>query len=130
MYDKLETLVQKKDIKRSQIIEHESYVSKLAHYIADDLRQFRKIQGDETLGGMVICETSEQARKLYEAFQHTPVGGQPQPIQIKMGDQVWMAAEAMPMYGTKKKPLRVGLILHDSDDKETRKQIIKDFKRI
>lgn len=129
VYDKLETLVQKKDIKRSQIIEHESYVNELAHYISDDLRQFRKIQGDETLGGMVICETSEQARKLYEAFQHMPDGGQTQTIQIKMGDQVWMAAEAMPMYGTKKKPLRVGLILHDSDDKETRKQIIKDFKK-
>mgnify|MGYP002730476370 FL=1 len=129
VYDKLETLVQKKDIKRSQIIEHESYVSELAHYIADDLRQFRKIQGDDTLGGMVICETSEQARKLYEAFQHMPDGGQSQPIQIKMGNQVWMAAEAVPMYGTKKEPLKVGLILHDSDDKETRKQIIKDFKK-
>ena len=129
VYDKLETLVQKKDIKRSQIIEHESYVNELAHYISDDLRQFRKIQGDDTLGGMVICETSEQARKLYEAFQYMPDGGQTQTIQIKMGDQVWMAAEAMPMYGTKKKPLRVGLILHDSDDKETRKQIIKDFKK-
>lgn len=129
VYDKLETLVQKKDIKRSQIIEHESYVNELAHYISDDLRQFRKIQGDDTFGGMVICETSEQARKLYEAFQHMPDGGQTQTIQIKMGDQVWMAAEAMPMYGTKKKPLRVGLILHDSDDKETRKQIIKDFKK-
>ena len=129
VYDKLETLVQKKDIKRSQIIEHESYVNELAHYISDDLRQFRKIRGDDTLGGMVICETSEQARKLYEAFQHMPDGGQTQTIQIKMGDQVWMAAEAMPMYGTKKKPLRVGLILHDSDDKETRKQIIKDFKK-
>lgn len=129
VYDKLEMLVQKKDIKRSQIIEHESYVSELAHYISDDLRQFRKIQGDDTLGGMVICETSEQARKLYEAFLHTPDGGQSQPIQIKMGDQVWMAAEAIPMYGTKKKLLRVGLILHDSDDKETRKQIIKDFKK-
>lgn len=104
-------------------------MNELAHYISDDLRQFRKIQGDDTLGGMVICETSEQARKLYEAFQHMPDGGQTQTIQIKMGDQVWMAAEAMPMYGTKKKPLRVGLILHDSDDKETRKQIIKDFKK-
>lgn len=129
VYDKLETLVQKKDIKRSQIIEHESYVSELAHYISDDLRQFRKIQGDDTLGGMVICETSEQAHKLYEAFLHTPDGGQSQPIQIKMGDQIWMAAEAVPVYETKKKPLRVGLILHDSDDKETRKQIIKDFKK-
>lgn len=129
VYDKLETLVQKKDIKRSQIIEHESYVSELAHYISDDLRQFRKIQGDDTLGGMVICETSEQARKLYEAFQHMPDGRQSQPIQIKMGDQIWMAAEAVPVYGMKKEPLRVGLILHDSDDKETRKQIIKDFKK-
>lgn len=129
VYDKLETLVQKKDIKRSQIIEHESYVSELAHYISDDLRQFRKIQGDDTLGGMVICETSEQARKLYEAFQHMPDGGQSQPIQIKMGDQIWMAAEAVPVYGMKKEPLKVGLILHDSDDKETRKQIIKDFKK-
>lgn len=129
VYDKLETLVQKKDIKRSQIIEHESYVSELAHYISDDLRQFRKIQGDDTLGGMVICETSEQARKLYEAFQHMPDGGQSQPIQFKMGDQIWMAAEAVPVYGMKKEPLRVGLILHDSDDKETRKQIIKDFKK-
>lgn len=129
VYDKLEMLVQKKDIKRSQIIEHESYVSELAHYISDDLRQFRKIQGDNTLGGMVICETSEQARKLYEAFLHTPDGGSSQPIQIKMGDQIWMAAEAVPVYETKKKPLRVGLILHDSDDKETRKQIIKDFKK-
>lgn len=129
VYDKLETLVQKKDIKRSQIIEHESYVRELAHYIADDLHQFRKMQGDETLGGMVICETSEQARKLYEAFQHIPDGGQSHPIQIKMGNQIWMAAEAVPMYGTKKEPLKVGLILHDSDDKETRKQIIKDFKK-
>ena len=129
VYDKLETLVQKKDIKRSQIIEHESYVNELARYISDDLRQFRKIQGDETLGGMVICETSEQARKLYEAFLHMPDGGQSQPIQIKMGDQIWMAAEAVPVYGAKKKPLRVGLILYDSDDKETRKQIIKDFKK-
>lgn len=129
VYDKLETLVQKKDIKRSQIIEHESYVRELAHYIADDLRQFRKMQGDETLGGMVICETSEQARKLYEAFQHIPDGGQSRPIQIKMGNQIWMAAEAVPMYGTEKEPLKVGLILHDSDDKETRKQIIKDFKK-
>lgn len=129
VYDKLEMLVQKKDIKRSQIIEHESYVSELAHYISDDLCQFRKIQGDDTLGGMVICETSEQARKLYEAFLHTPDGGKSQPIQIKMGDQIWMAAEAVPVYETKKKPLRVGLILHDSDDKETRKQIIKDFKK-
>ena len=129
VYDKLDTLVQKKDIKRSQIIEHPSYVEELARYISDDLRRFRKIQGDDTLGGMVICETSEQARRLYEAFTTKPTGGNSMPIQPHMDEQEWMVAEALPVYVTEKKPLRVGLILHDSDDKETRKQIVKDFKK-
>ena len=129
VYDKLDTLVQKKDIKRSQIIEHPSYVEELARYISDDLRRFRKIQDDDTLGGMVICETSEQARRLYEAFTTKPTGGNSMPIQLHMDEQEWMVAEALPVYVTEKKPLRVGLILHDSDDKETRKQIVKDFKK-
>lgn len=129
VYDRLDTLVQKKDIKRSQIIEHPSYVEELARYISDDLRRFRKIQGDDTLGGMVICETSEQARRLYEAFTTKPTGGNSMPIQLHMDEQEWMVAEALPVYVTEKKPLRVGLILHDSDDKETRKQIVKDFKK-
>ena len=130
VYDKLDTLVQKKDIKRSQIIEHPSYVEELARYISEDLRRFRKIQGDDTLGGMVICETSEQARKLYEALkEQQPNGGNNMPVQLRMNGQEWMAADAVPMYGKSWKPLRVGLILHDSDDKETRKQIVKDFKK-
>ena len=129
VYDRLDTLVQKKDIKRSQIIEHPSYVEELARYISDDLRRFRKIQGDDTLGGMVICETSEQARRLYEAFTTKPTGGNSMPIQLHMDGQEWMVADALPVYVTAKKPLRVGLILHDSDDKETRKQIVKDFKK-
>ena len=129
VYDRLDTLVQKKDIKRSQIIEHPSYVEELARYISDDLRRFRKIQGDDTLGGMVICETSEQARRLYEAFTTKPTGGNSMPIQLHMDEQEWIVAEALPVYVTAKKPLRVGLILHDSDDKETRKQIVKDFKK-
>ena len=129
VYDRLDTLVQKKDIKRSQIIEHPSYVEELARYISDDLRRFRKIQGDDTLGGMVICETSEQARRLYEAFTTKPTGGNSMPIQLHMDGQEWMVAEALPVYVTEKKPLRVGLILHDSDDKEIRKQIVKDFKK-
>ena len=129
VYDRLDTLVQKKDIKRSQIIEHPSYVEELARYISDDLRRFRKIQGDDTLGGMVICETSEQARRLYEAFTTKPTGGNSMPIQLHMDEQEWVVAEALPVYVTAKKPLRVGLILHDSDDKESRKQIVKDFKK-
>lgn len=109
IYERLETLVQKKDVQRNQIIEHDVYVNELLRYIISDLKQFRLIQGDNTLGGMVICETSEQARKLYAYFDA---------IQKELNEK-----------SSVKSNFKVGLILHDSDDKETRKKIVNDFKK-
>ncbi|MBQ8326727.1 MAG: type I restriction endonuclease subunit R [Lachnospiraceae bacterium] len=109
IYEKLEHLVQKKEIQKSQIVEHDTYVKELLRYIINDLKQFRLLQGDNTLGGMVICETSDQARKLYMYFDE---------IQKELNQDASV-----------KTHFKVGLILHDSDDKETRKQIIKDFKK-
>ena len=109
IYEKLEHLVQKKEIQKSQIVEHDTYVKELLRYIINDLKQFRLLQGDNTLGGMVICETSDQARKLYMHFDE---------IQKELNQDASV-----------KTHFKVGLILHDSDDKETRKQIIKDFKK-
>ena len=109
IYEKLETLVEKKDIKKSDIIEHDSYVKELLRYIITDLKKFRQLHGDDTLGGMVICETSEQARKLYAYFDE---------IQQELN-----ASSSLQSH------FKAGLILHDSDDKETRKQIVKDFKK-
>lgn len=109
IYEKLESLVEKKDIKKSQIIEHDSYVKELLRYIINDLKRFRQVQGDDTLGGMVICETSEQARKLFAYFDE---------IQNELNVKASL-----------KSRFKVGLILHDSDDKETRKQVVKDFKK-
>lgn len=129
VYDKLDTLVQKKDIRKSEIIEHPNYVNELAQYISSDLREFRKIQGDETLGGMVICETSEQARRLYEIFQEEWEKHQPKPQIFKLPDGTLLEAEPVIDYKSKYRPLKAGIILHDTDDKETRKQIVKDFKK-
>lgn len=129
VYDKLDTLVQKKDIRKSEIIEHPSYVNELAHYIMKDLKEFRKIQGDNTLGGMVICETSEQARRLYDVFQEEWQKYQPKPIKIKLPDGTFVVGEPEVDYKSKYRPLKAGIILHDTDDKETRKQIVKDFKK-
>ena len=129
VYDKLETLVQKKDIRKSEIIEHPSYVNELARYIMTDLKEFRKIQGDDTLGGMVICETSEQARRLYDVFQEEWQKYQPKPIKIKLSDGSYVVGEPEVDYKSKYRPLKAGIILHDTDDKETRKQIVKDFKK-
>jgi type I restriction enzyme R subunit len=129
VYNKLDTLVEKKDIRKSDIIEHESYVSELARYISTDLKSFRRIQGDNSLGGMVICETSEQARRLYEYFDKEWQKVQPKPVKFKLPDGTYVFGEPVVEYSTPDKPLRAGLILHDSDDKETRKQIVKDFKK-
>lgn len=109
IYEKLETLVEKKDVKKSDIIEHDSYVKELLKYIITDLKRFRQLHGDDTLGGMVICETSEQARKLFAYFDE---------IQQDLNINTSL-----------KSHFRAGLILHDSDDKETRKQVVKDFKK-
>jgi len=129
VYDKLDTLVQKKDIKKSEIIEHPHYVNELARYIIKDLKEFRQIQGDETLGGMVICETSEQARRLYEVFQEEWEKYQPKPIKIKLPDGTTILGVPQVEYKNQYRPLKAGIILHDTDDKETRKQIVKDFKK-
>lgn len=109
IYEKLDKLVQKKDIKKSDIIEHETYVKELLRYIITDMNHFRALHGDDTLGGMIICETSEQARKLYEFFNE---------IQDELNASAGLDSH-----------MKAGLILHDSDDKETRKQIVKDFKK-
>lgn len=129
VYDKLDALVQKKDIKKSEIIEHPSYVNELARYIMKDLKEFRQIQGDDTLGGMVICETSEQARRLYDVFQEEWEKYQPKPIKVKLPDGTTVLGEPQVDYKCKYRPLKAGIILHDTDDKETRKQIVKDFKK-
>ncbi len=52
---------------------------------------------------MVICETSGQAKKLFEFFNTINIDG--------------------------KSPLKTALILHDVDDKETRKSYITGFKK-
>lgn len=110
IYEQLEKLVQKKDLQMSQIIEHETYVKELLRYIIKDLKEFRMLHGDDTLGGMIICETSEQARKLFAYFDE---------IQNELNANA-------PSFQSH---FKAGLILYDSDDKETRKQIVKDFKK-
>ena len=109
IYLRLENLVEKKDIKKSQIVEHDSYVKELLRYIITDLKKFRQLHNDDTLGGMVICETSEQARKLYDYFAE---------IQNELNSRDCLLSN-----------FKAGLILYDSDDKEIRKQIVKDFKK-
>lgn len=107
--DKLEQLVQKKDVQKSTIIEHENYVKELIRYVITDLTRFRQQHADNTLGGMIICETSGQAKNLAMYWDE---------VQREMNKNASFPTN-----------VNARLILHDTDDKETRKQIVKDFKK-
>ncbi|MCP9306948.1 type I restriction endonuclease [Mesomycoplasma ovipneumoniae] len=111
IYDSLhlQELAQKKDVKISNIIEHDSYVEELTKFIIKDFKQFQISRGSNSLGGMVICETSNQARKIYKFFNK---------IQSNADDNE---------FG--KTNLKAALILHDIDDKATRMNYINDFKK-
>jgi type I site-specific deoxyribonuclease, hsdR family len=109
IYDSLDHLVLKKEVSKKEIIEHEHYVKELLRYVITDFKRFRTINGDDSLGGMVICETSQQARNLAAYFDE---------VQAELNTT-----------SSNPSKLRAGLILFDSDDKDTQKQIIKDFKK-
>lgn len=108
-YESVQKLVEKGSVSKGLIIEHPTYVKALLRYIINDLVRFRAMQGDNDLGGMIICESSDQARNLYKFFNE---------IQDELNEN-----------RIQKINLKAGLILFDSDDKEIRKQIVKNFKK-
>ena len=51
------------------IYAHKSFVTPLYEYIRDDFTQSRAKLGDESIGAMVVCASSEQARELFALSQ-------------------------------------------------------------
>lgn len=50
-------------------------------------------------------------------------------MKFALPDGTTVVGEPIVGYSSKDRPLKAALILHDTDDKETRKQLIKDFKK-
>ncbi|CAN5676296.1 DEAD/DEAH box helicase family protein [soil metagenome] len=111
------------DIKKKLVYAHPKYVEPLLEYITDDLQKFRRAEGDASLGGMVVCDSSEQANMLFEIFENR-FGVQETDVA-----NLSMAAEDPVPYGTLQKPLSAALILHDVNDKSIRKDLIDAFKK-
>ncbi|MDC4183627.1 HsdR family type I site-specific deoxyribonuclease [Mycoplasma bradburyae] len=112
IYDELNYILQKNKLGKNSIVEHENYVKELIKYIISDLKEFRTIRNDNTLGGMVICRSSEQAKKFASLFDE---------VQNEVNNSLSNEKD--------KSYFKIGLILHDVDDKETRKRMILDYKK-
>ncbi|WP_314060318.1 type I restriction endonuclease [Empedobacter brevis] len=111
------------DISAKDIYKNTKFAAPLLDYICDDLIKFRRDQQDATLGGMVVCDSADQAKELFRLFQE------------KYGEQetdasLLMVAEPKEKYGLKEEPkLTASLILHDENDKKVRKELIKAYKK-
>ncbi len=96
---------------RTFLYSHPKFVEPMLDYIVKDLETSRITTGDFDIGGMVICDSAPQARKMNDIFQK------------KYGSSNEEGAE-------KKRGVRTAqLILYDEGDKETREDWVRDFKR-
>lgn len=94
--EELET--RKGSFKKKDIYAHPKYVAALVAYIVDDFLRSRIALSDSTIGAMIVCDSSEQAKMVHEELN-----GYSQVSHV--------------------------LILHDVDDKETRRGYQEDFKK-
>ncbi|WP_170359510.1 type I restriction endonuclease subunit R [Ruegeria arenilitoris] len=87
-------------INKKAIFADARFVEPMLDYIISDLRDSRIALGQPTIGAMVICDSSDQAKQMEEQFQKSfsPSG------------------------------LTSALILHDVGDKDARKDLVEDFK--
>ena len=121
--------VLKGEFSKKQIYAHHSFVEPMLEYIVDDCTKSRKMFADATMGAMVVCDSSEQAKKMSEIFDIKYAHKQ-QANNTLYNSQ--LVAEPLPSYGKKvKEDYEVkssALILHDVGTKQERKDKVESFK--
>lgn len=63
-------LKKKRESEKAKILESDEYVTALAKYIEDDFKNFRYINGDMTIGAMIVCNSNPQASKMNKWFEN------------------------------------------------------------
>lgn len=72
MQEALESIeMLKGSLQRKELYAHPAYVTPLVEYITDDFRKSRIAINDNTIGGMIVCDSSEQAKEVYKRMQET-----------------------------------------------------------
>ena len=124
-----EVEILKGDADKRIVYAHAKFTEPMLDYIVLDFIKSRMRFADHTIGAMVVCDSSDQARKLFEIFinkyNHT------QKV-IEAVQPYMMAAEPTAEYRTYQLDQRINLtaslILHDVGSKEERKDEVDAFK--
>lgn len=65
--------VEDPNLNSADIYESEPYIDSLGRYIEKDFRNFRLINEDDSIGGMIVCRSNPQAKKVHEWFKKNSV---------------------------------------------------------
>lgn len=125
-----EVEILKGDADKSVIYAHKTFVEPMLDYIVRDFVNSRKKFDDTTIGGMVVCDSSDQARKMFEIFVNKY---NPNQNTVEEVDRHYKSiAEPPAEYVTYQKEsgnsFTASLILHDVGSKDDRKEEVENFK--
>ena len=94
------------EINKKYLYSHPRFVEPMLDYIINDFQKSKTLFNANNFGGMVVCDSSEQAKEMYKIFSN----------------------KYSNVEGSVNKNIKSALILHDVDNKEIRKDNIEDFK--
>ncbi len=119
------------DLDKRKVYAHPHFVEPMLDYIVNDFQTFRDGYGkedhiaDSSIGGMVVCDSSDQAKEMYRIFENKYASNEVEPSYS-------IDADKEESYRSKKKKANkvkvAALILHDIGTKEDRKKLVEDFK--
>ncbi|MCW3173109.1 type I restriction endonuclease subunit R [Shewanella subflava] len=121
------------DVDRKLIYAHPSFVEPMLTYIVNDFEKSRSALNDTSIGGMVICDSSDQAKQMFEIFNGVYADTPILPQTSNSNSRVHEVTEPAPTAYAEsvkqaQKVKNAALILHDIGTKEERKNWVDDFK--
>lgn len=111
----------------SMVFSHLSFVKPFVAYILNDFIKCRRLHNDDSIGAMIVCGSSEQARKIFDeinAYNDEQKKASETELKYHMaadGERVYLHPDHQ--------PLSSALILHDVDTKQIRKDKQTEFKQ-
>ena len=54
----------------ADVYESDDYIEGVSKYIEKDFKNFRFLNTDDSIGGMIVCRSNPQAKKIHEWFKN------------------------------------------------------------
>lgn len=122
-----EVEILEKTIDRELVYSRPKFVEPMLDYIVGDFVKSRIRYDDHTIGGMVVCDSSKQARKLFEIFVNKYSPNQNTLETVAPFTPAYEKPEEVEKY-QERRQLTASLILYDVGTKDERKDEVEAFK--